>query len=101
MVDKLFIVKSPRSLRCSPNIFPMLCPIYIGPLFHQPIPQEMGSTFLLTYGHGPVKPVKPHFLFLSSSATPFTLFDLSLLCKESIGVTVNIVLTVLYSWGDG
>ena len=67
MVDKLFIVKSPRSLRCSPNIFPMLCPIHIGPLFHQGFHTRDGLDFLLAHGHGPVRPVKPRLLFLSSS----------------------------------
>ena len=101
VVDKLFIMKSPRFLRCSLNIFPMFCPIHIGPLFHQEFHKGWARLILLAHGHGPMKPVRPHFLFLSSSTAPFTPFDPSLLCKGSIGVTVNIVLTVLYSWGNG
>ena len=60
VVDKLFIVKSPRSLRCSPNIFPMFCPIHINPLFHQGFHSRDGLDFLLAHGHGPVRPVRPH-----------------------------------------
>ena len=101
MVDKLFIVKSPRSLRCSSNIFPMLCPIHTGLSFHQGFHTRNGLDFLLAHGHGPVGPVRPYLLFLSSSVAPFTPFDPSLLCKWSIRVTVNIVMTVLCSWGDG
>ena len=86
-MDKLFIVKSPWSLRCSLNIFPMLCPIRIGPLFHQEFHKGWTRLILLAHGHGPMKSIRPHFLFLSSSATPFTPFDPSLLCKGSIGVT--------------
>ena len=78
MVDKLSFVKSPRSLRCSFKIFPILCPILIGPLFHQGFHINDGLDFLSAHGHGPVR---PRLLFLSSSATPFTPFDLSLLCK--------------------
>ena len=95
MVDKLFIVKSQQSLRCSSHIFPMLRPIHIGPLFHQGFHTRDGLDFLLAHGHGPVRPVRPHLLFLSSLAAPFTPFDPSLLCKGSIGVTVNIALSVL------
>ena len=78
MVDKLFIVKSPRSLRCSSNIFPILCPIHTGPSFHQGFHTRNGLDFLLAHGHGPVGPVRPYLLFLSSSPTNeehnFTLF---------------------------
>ena len=69
MVDKLFIVKSPRSLRCSSKIFPMLYPILIWPLFHQGFHTKDGLDFLLTHGHGPVRPVRPRLLFLSSSTS--------------------------------
>ena len=88
MVDKLFFVKSLRSLRCSSKIFPVLCLILIGPLFHQGFHTKDGLDFLLAHGHGPVRPVRPRLLFLYSSAAPFTPFDPSLLCK---GV----------NWGDG
>ena len=67
VVDKLFIVKSPRSLRCSLNIFPMIYPIHIGPLFHQEFHKGWAQLILLAHDHGPMKPVRPHFLFLSSS----------------------------------
>ena len=66
MMDKLFFVTSPRSLRCSSKIFPMLCPILIGPLFHQGFHTKDGLNFLLAHGHGPVR---PRLLFLSPSIT--------------------------------
>ena len=88
MVDKLSFVKSPRSLRCSFKIFPILCPILIGLLFHQGFHTNDGLDFLFAHGHGPVRPIRPRPLFLSPSAAPFTPFDPSLLCKR-----VN--------WGDG
>ena len=59
----------------------MLCPILIGPLFYQGFHTKDGLDFLLAHGHKPVRPVRPRLLFLSSSAAPFTPFDLSLLCK--------------------
>ena len=79
----------------------MLCPILIGPLFHQGFHTRDGLDFLLAHGHGLVRPVRPRLLFLASSTAPFTPFDPSLLRKGSIGVTVKIVLMVLCSWGDG
>ena len=66
----------------------MLCPILIGPLFHQGFHTKDGLDFLLAHGHGPVQPVRPRLLFLSPLAAPFTPFDQLLLCK---GV----------NWGDG
>ena len=81
MVDKLSFVKSPRSLRRSFKIFLVLCPILIGPLCHQGFHTKDGPDFLSAHGHGPVRPVRPRLLFLSSSAAPFTPFDPSLLCK--------------------
>ena len=88
MVDKLSFMKSLRSLRRSFKIFPVLCPILIGPLFHHGFHTNDGLDFLSAHGHGPVRPVRPRLLVLSPSAAPFTLFDPSLLCK---GV----------NWGDG
>ena len=88
MVDKLSFVKSSWSLKCSFKIFPMLCPIFIGPLFYQGFHTNDGLDFLSAHGHGPVRPIKPRLLFLSPLAAPFTPFDPSLLCK---GV----------NWGDG
>ena len=67
MVEKLFIVKSPRSLRCSPNIFPMLCPIHIGPLFHQGFHTRDGLDFLLAMNIDPLGPSSLILLFLSPS----------------------------------
>ena len=75
----------------------MLCPIHAGPSFRQGLHTKNGLDLLLA--HGPVGLVRPYLLFLSSSAAPFTPFGPSLLCKRSIGVTVNIVMTVLCSWG--
>ena len=75
----------------------MLFPIHARPLFRQGLHTKNGLDLLLA--HGPVGLVKPYLLFLSSSAAPFTPFGPSLLCKRSIGVTVNIVMTVLCSWG--
>ena len=74
MVDKLFIVKSPQSLRCSSNISPMLCPIHTGPSFHQGFHTRNGLDFLLAHGHGPVGLVRPYLLFLSSSILYIYLF---------------------------
>ena len=68
MVDKLFFCEESMVLRCFFKILPMICPILIGPLFHQGFHIKDGLDFLLAHGHGPVKPVRPHFLFLSSSA---------------------------------
>ena len=45
MVDKLFIVKSPRSLRCSSNIFPCFALFILGLRFIRDSTQRMGSTF--------------------------------------------------------
>ena len=84
MVDKLFNVKNPRSLRYSLNIFPMLCPIHIGPLFHQGFHTRDGLDFLLAHGHGPVRPVRPHLLFLSSSVSIDENVLIMLLPKKSI-----------------
>ena len=67
MVDKLSFVKSPRSLRCSFKIFPMLCPILIGPLFHQGFHTNVRLDFLSAHGHGTVRPVRPRLLFLFPS----------------------------------
>ena len=69
MVDKLSFVKSPRSLRRSFKIFPVLCPILIGPLFHQGFHTNDGLDFLSAHGHGPIRPVRPRLLFLSPSVT--------------------------------
>ena len=66
----------------------MFCPIYINPLFHQGFHSRDGLDFLSAHGHEPVRPVRPHLLFLSPSAAPFTPFDPLLLRK---GV----------NWGDG
>ena len=85
MVDKLFFVKSPQSLRRSFKIFPVFFPILIGPLFRHGFHINDGLDFLSAHGHGPVR---PRLLFLSPLAAPFTPFDPSLLCK---GV----------NWGDG
>ena len=87
MVDKLSFVKSLRSLRYSSNIFPMLCPILIGLLFHHGFHTNDGLDFLSAHGHGPVRPVRPRLLLLSPSAALFTPFDPSLLCK-------------VVNWGD-
>ena len=87
VVDKLFIVKSPRSLRCSLNIFPMLCPIHIRPLFHQEFHKGWARLILLAHGHGPMKPVRPHFLFLSSSFT-ITLNYFYVVNKISSSITI-------------
>ena len=65
MVDKLSFIKSPPSLRCSSKIFPMLCLILIGPLFHQGFHTKDGLDFLSA--HGPVRRVRPHLLYLSPS----------------------------------
>ena len=81
MVDKLSFVKSLRSLRRSFKIFPVLCLILIGPLFHQGFHTNDGPDFLSAHRHGPVRPVRPRLLFLSLLVTPFTPFDPSLLCK--------------------
>ena len=59
-MDKLSFVKSSRSLRCSFKIFSMLCPILIGPLFHQGFCTNDGLDFLSAHEHGPVRPVRPH-----------------------------------------
>ena len=67
MVDKLSFVKSPQSLRRSFKIFPILCPILIGPLFHQGFHINDGLDFLSAHGHGLVRPVRPCLLFLSPS----------------------------------
>ena len=72
-----------------------------GPSFYQGLHTKNELDLLLAHGHGPVGLVRPYLLFLSSSTAPFTPFGPSLLCKWSIGVTVNIVMTVLCSWGDG
>ena len=56
VVDKLFTMKSPRSLRCSPNIFPMLCPIHIGPLFHQGFHKGWARLFFWPMDMDPLSP---------------------------------------------
>ena len=75
MVDKLSFVKSPRSLRRSFKIFPMLCPILIGHLFHQGFHTNDGLDFLSAHGHGPVRPVRPRLLFLSPSGAITNLIE--------------------------
>ena len=75
VVDKLSFVKSPRSLRRSFKIFPVLCPILIGPLFHHRFHTNDELDFLSAHGHGPVRPVKPRLLFLSPSEVYIVIHD--------------------------
>ena len=95
MVDKLFIREESMVLRCFSKILPMLCPILIGPLFHQGFHTKDGLDFLLAHGHRPVRPVRPCLLFLSSSAAPFPPFGpLPFYARGPIEVTVKIIMTV-------
>ena len=56
MVDKSFFCERSMVLRCSPKILPMLCPILIGPLFHQGFHTKDVLDFLLAHRHRPVRP---------------------------------------------
>ena len=58
MVDKLFFREESMVLRCSSKILSMLCPILIGPLFHQGFHIRDGLDFLLAHGHRPVRPTR-------------------------------------------
>ena len=58
MVDKLFFREGSMVLRCFSKILPMLCPIFIGPLFHQGFHTKDGLDFSLTHGHRPVRPTR-------------------------------------------
>ena len=58
MVDKSVFCERSMVLRCSPKILPMLCPILIGPLFHQGFHTKDGLDFLLAHGHRPVRPTR-------------------------------------------
>ena len=67
MVEKLFIVKSPRSLRCSPNIFQCFALFILGPYFIRDSTQGMGLTFFWPMDMDPLGPSGLILLFLSPS----------------------------------
>ena len=58
VVDKSFFYERSIVLRCSPKILPMLCPILIGPLFHQGFHTKDELNFLLAHGHRPIRPTR-------------------------------------------
>ena len=52
----------------------MLCPIHVGPSFHQGLHTKNGLDLLLTHRHGPVGLVRPYLIFLSSSHADYIYF---------------------------
>ena len=73
MVDKLFFREESMVLRCFSRIFPMLCPILIGPLFYQRFHTKDRLNFLLAHGHRPVRPTR-----LGPSSLAFCFYPLQL-----------------------
>ena len=93
VVDKSFFYERSMVLRCSPKILPMLCPIHIGPLFHQGFHTKDGFDFLLAHGHRPVRPTRlgPSglvFYFYPLQLPPYPIWSVAFCARGA-------------NWGDG
>ena len=73
MVDKLFFCEESMVLRCFFKILPMICPILIGPLFHQGFHIKDGLDFPLAHGHRSVRPTRLGLLGLAFYFYPLQL----------------------------
>ena len=58
MVDKLFFRGEPMALKCFFKNLPILCPIFIGPLFYQEFYTKDELDFPLAHGHRSVSPTR-------------------------------------------
>ena len=68
----------------------MLCPILIGPLFYQGFHTRDGLDFLLAHGRGPVRPVRPRLLFLSSSVGNVGLYSMDIEIRKALFKNIQV-----------